>query len=84
MQTYVKRSFQGKIKDAADYKGEQTTIAFNTTQYEPYYLQSNFNSTRDSSEFEDMSTGGGVARNSTDNNKRTGSQNILAPKAGGY
>ena len=44
MQTYVKRGLQGRVKDAVDYTGNNTTTGetttFTGTQYEPYYAQS--------------------------------------------
>jgi hypothetical protein len=56
MQTYVKRGFQGRIKEAVDFtdQGGQNAnvVNFTTGQYEPYYLSSKFNSTRDSTEKE--------------------------------
>ena len=48
MQTYVKRSFQAKIKNAADTRDigggvQLDSSIFKTSQYEPYYLQSQGN-----------------------------------------
>ncbi len=84
MQTYVKRGFQGRIKDAVDYTdqgGQQgNTVNFATKQYEPYYLESKFASDRSSTDTEDLSTGGAVSRSSTETSQRTGSQTILEPK----
>jgi len=47
MQVYVKRGFQGKIKDAVDYTGDTAgttvgtdTFTFSADQYEPYYTVS--------------------------------------------
>ena len=54
MQTYAKRALQGRIRDASLYMQNQiqdadnTTNRFNTTQYEPYYLSSEFETTRNS------------------------------------
>ncbi|MDD5560990.1 MAG: hypothetical protein PHT50_02525 [Candidatus Omnitrophica bacterium] len=84
MQTYVKRGFQGRIKDAVnyvDYGGASgDSVTFTTKQYEPYYLESDFSSKRNSSEDEDLLTGGAVTRSSTDASRRGGSQTILVPK----
>lgn len=52
MQQYVKRSFQGRIADAAKYLISQTKDLGNTGQFEPGYLSTNFEVTRDSSEAE--------------------------------
>lgn len=46
MQTYAKRALQAKVRDAVVYMKDQTTSLGNTIQYEPYYLQSNFQVTR--------------------------------------
>ena len=54
MQTYAKRALQGRIRDASLYMQNQirsadtTTNRFNTIQYEPYYLSSEFETTRNS------------------------------------
>jgi len=84
MQTYVKRGFQGRIKDAVDYtdQGGQAgnTVAFTTKQYEPYYLESSFTSERSSEDTEEFVEGGAVTRASEETSARSGSQTILAPK----
>jgi len=83
MQTYVKRGFQGRIKDAINYvdQGGQKddVVVFTTKQYEPYYLESSFESKRDSSETEDLKNAGAVSRSSTDSSKRGGAQTIKEP-----
>ena len=84
MQTYVKRGFQGRIKDAVDYidQGGQEgkSVVWKSPQYDPYYFQSHFESDRNSTDNEALATGGAVNRSSTETNKRTGSQIILEPK----
>ena len=61
MQTYVKRGFQGRIKDAVDYTDAggagASSVNFATKQYEPYYLSSSFNSNRNSTDNENMADG---------------------------
>jgi hypothetical protein len=80
MQTYVKRGFQGRIKDAVDYvdQGGVTSgvVTFNTRQYEPYYLSSSFSSNRSSNEAEDMGDGGAVNRSTSEESERVGNQTI--------
>lgn len=49
MQTYAKRALQAKVRDAALYMVNQTNALGNSVQYEPYYLQSEFQTTRNSS-----------------------------------
>ena len=53
MQTYAQRGLQARVRDAADYMTEDATLSkhgFLLKQYEPYYLQSDYNVTRDSNE----------------------------------
>lgn len=52
MQTYAQRTLQARIRDAAQYLTKQTNIEGmgGTSQYEPYYLQSNYQVDRKSSE----------------------------------
>lgn len=79
MQTYVKRGFQGKIKDAVDYvdpNAQSTNAIFSTKQYEPYYLGSTFNTSRTSDEAEDISTGGETNKITNEVTTRTGNQVI--------
>ena len=66
MQTYVKRALQARIQQETDQLGGQ---------YEPYYLSSDFDNLRDTSEAETTATGGGVTRDLTqDESHRTGWQ----------
>lgn len=65
MQTYVKRGIQGQVKDKVDGLG---------TQYEPYYLSSNFNNTNNATDTENTALGGGVARTSNQATTRAGTQ----------
>ena len=56
MQTYAQRALQGKIRDASIYMSSATPLLGNTAQYEPYYLSSNFQVTRDENETEVQDT----------------------------
>ncbi len=79
MQVYVKRSLQGKVKDAVDYNDPAASgILGVTTQYEPYYNTSTMNATRASTDTENTAVGGAVTRSVTDTSSRTGTQNITA------
>ena len=68
MQIYVKRSLQGRIHRGvqfmADYSADEAqrqNIPMNRfTQYEPYYLRSNFAVVRDTDVRQDMGIGGAV------------------------
>jgi hypothetical protein len=83
MQVYVKRGIQGKMKDASDYvDSDASGVVGSTRQYEPNYLEeTSMVSTRNASETATTSTGGGVTRAITgqDKNTRTGTTTILAP-----
>ena len=84
MQTYVKRGFQAKIKDAVDYNDptNNTYAIFSTSQYEPGYLSSNFKSTRDSTQADGMVQDGGVTRTlNQEYSSRQGSMTTLAPES---
>lgn len=47
MQTYAQRSLQAKIRDASRYMTRQSSEMGGTNQYEPYYLESTYQVTRD-------------------------------------
>lgn len=74
MQTYAQRALQARVRDAAQYMADQSggTELGNTVQYEPYYLKSNYEVTRDSSESElqDTKAIGGVSYDGSSNRIR--------------
>jgi Flp pilus assembly pilin Flp len=73
MQTYAQRAMQARIHDAAIYMANTTSGIGNSTQYEPYYLQSDYNV--DSNSIENKRLGSGlVGADSMSNRTRTGSQ----------
>ena len=82
MQSYIKRGFQGRIKDAVDYKDQggqsANVVVVNTTQYEPYYLSSTFDSTRNSQDNEHLYQEGAVNREVNESSNRIGNQTIGA------
>ncbi len=81
MQVYVKRSIQGKMKDAVDTNADNATFLV-TQQYEPeYQTNDGLRTTRASKESENTSEGGGVTRTivGKDVSTRTGTTHILAP-----
>lgn len=47
MQTYAQRALQARIRDAALYLRNNTGELGNTDQYEPYYLSTNYEVTRE-------------------------------------
>jgi len=75
MQIYVRRGMQARIKDAVDYTqtADEEGDIFNTTQYEPYYMDSSLETTSQSTTSEAMLTGGGIQRDITNEyTSRTG------------
>ena len=83
MQTYVKRGLQGRVRDAVDHTGTTQEIAganfeFSGDQYEPYYLRSTFDSTRNDVSSEQLLTGGERQKTlTTEHSERTGNQEIV-------
>lgn len=80
MQTYVKRSLQGGVKYAVDKAGKSG----GTGQYEPYYLETDFNTTSGAyRDTEQTLAGGQVARvygvDADKTTTRTGRQTYKAP-----
>ena len=80
MQIYIRRGMQARIKDAVDFT--QTAdddagngIFSNLGQYEPYYYQTNFETSSIGESSEEQQQGGGVVRTSiSDVTQRTGNQ----------
>ena len=65
MQVYVKRSIQGKMKDAADYNDPSSTAIGigDTGQFEPEYSSTKgMTSTRNATEVATTNTGGNITR----------------------
>lgn len=75
MQIYVRRGMQARIKDAVDYSMTTPgTDVFNTSQYEPYYMSSDYDTTSSTDTSEAMVKGGGIIRDITNEyTARTGS-----------
>jgi gas vesicle protein len=77
MQIYVRRGMQARIRDAVDYsknlQDESGTNVFNTSQYEPYYMDSDLTTASDSESSESMAAGGQITRDITNQySERTG------------
>jgi hypothetical protein len=78
MQVYVKRSIQGKMKDATDYNDPAATM-LTTQQYEPQYATNDgITSTRNVQEQATTTQGGGITRaiQGEDTSSRTGVSHI--------
>jgi len=79
MQTYAQRALQARVHDASQYMASSTsqdangnTIG-NSTQYEPYYMQSSYNV--DSNSVDNKRLGAGlVGQDSANQRLRNGSQ----------
>jgi Flp pilus assembly pilin Flp len=73
MQTYAQRALQARVHDVSQYMANATGTIGTSKQYEPYYMQSDYNSTRTGSDttYMDNST---VGYNSQTNTARAGEQ----------
>lgn len=79
MQIYIRRGMQARIKDAVDYTSTADDDAgmnvFSSTQYEPYYMSTDFTTTQTGATTEAMQVGGGMTRTITgQTTERTGNQ----------
>lgn len=50
MQTYAQRALQARVRDASLFMAGQTNAIGTSNQYEPYYLSSNYQVSRNSNE----------------------------------
>lgn len=50
MQTYAQRALQARVRDAGTYLKTETSALGATVQYEPYYLSTNYQVTRNEDE----------------------------------
>ena len=50
MQTYAQRALQARVRDAGQYLKTETSSLGATVQYEPYYLSTNYEVTRNEEE----------------------------------
>ncbi|MBF0571200.1 MAG: hypothetical protein HQL12_04950 [Candidatus Omnitrophica bacterium] len=75
MQTYAQRALQARIHDASHYMASETNAIGANTQYEPYYMVSNYsvNSESNETKYSDNTT---LGDNSTSNRGRVGYQNV--------
>jgi len=71
MQTYAQRAMQARIHDASIYMQTTTGQIGNSTQYEPYYMQSNYDVGTNSADSKRLGSGL-VAAESQTNRTRTG------------
>jgi len=74
MQTYAQRALQARIHDASTYMQSTTGTIGNSVQYEPYYMQSNYDV--NSNSVENKRQGSGlIGADSAKNTVRNGSEN---------
>ena len=73
MQTYAQRALQARIHDTSVYMANATGTIGNSTQYEPYYMQSNYQVNSASEENKRLGTGL-VGADSESNRSRAGNQ----------
>jgi len=73
MQTYAQRALQARIHDTSVYMANATGEIGNATQYEPYYMQSNYEVNSESVENKRLGTGL-IGADSESNRSRTGNQ----------
>lgn len=73
MQQYAQRALQARVRDAGVYMATSTNTIGTSAQYEPYYMQSNYDVTRESTDNKRLGAGL-VAQDSGSNRQRTGQQ----------
>jgi len=74
MQTYAQRALQARIHDTSTYMQSATNTIGNSTQYEPYYMKSDY--TVNSESVDNKRLGQGlVGADAESNRSRLGSQN---------
>ena len=91
MQTYAQRTIQARIKDASSHLVSETQTLGTTTQYEPYYLTTDYGTKRDDTtqQIQDIKKGNAIfktAVQSTTTKTKGGftSSNYTSPVANEY
>jgi gas vesicle protein len=79
MQIYVRRGMQARVKDAVDFTQTADDDAgnglFKQSQYEPYYMATNFSTSQSGQTSEQLQQGGGIVKDSiSETTTRTGNQ----------
>jgi len=74
MQTYAQRALQARIHDASTYMAATDNAIGNSTQYEPYYLQTNYDVLSNTTSDKKLAPGL-VAADADSNSTRTGFEN---------
>lgn len=80
MQTYAQRTIQARIRDASQFLVMQSSAGLNgmgnTQQYEPYYLDTQYEITRGETSTETQDTFGYSKDSSTDRTRKKGGRQI--------
>lgn len=89
MQIYIRRGMQARVKDAVDFTttvvDQDGNVFFNQQlkQYEPYYMDTNFETTQNGSTSQELQQGGGLVKNAiSEETTRTGNQTYSNYTAG--
>lgn len=67
MQTYAQRALQARVRDASQYLATETADLGDAVQYEPYYLSTNYEVTRNENETQRLDTN--ITRQETDSTR---------------
>ena len=84
MQTYAQRTLQARIKDASYYLTNQTKSLGNTTQYEPYYLQTSYDTLRNETTGQIQTKGQDAAKAGADAVFNTTQDSTRTRSTGGF
>ncbi len=73
MQTYAQRTIQARIRDAAQHLTTKTNALGTTAQYEPYYLETDYETLRDDTtdQIQDIDAKGNAIFKVAQNSQRT-------------
>lgn len=82
MQTYAQRALQARVRDASIYLADQTSDLGTAQQYEPYYLESNYQVSHDDSSTEQLGTG--VVSKQTDSAQTRSAGGFQESQYGGF
>ncbi len=77
MQTFAQRALQAKVKDGVSYLNEETSDLGSTVQYEPYYIDTNYEIESDSTQTRNLGTNlDGRSEDSSRTRKAGGGSNV--------
>jgi Flp pilus assembly pilin Flp len=82
MQTYAQRTIQARIRDASAQLTKSTSALGNTAQYEPYYLETSYETFRN--ETTEQIQEGGTAADGSDASFKTTEDSVRTRAEGGF